>query len=100
MMNGLPIQIVATTATLENKQELAQFLNAHLYERNFRPVELKEYVKIDRQIFEVDKAKIQNGSFDPENDNIFKLTREIDMSYYSNQLKKDDEDGLVALVTE
>ena len=30
-MNGLPIQIVAT---LENKQELAQFLNAHLYERN------------------------------------------------------------------
>jgi replicative superfamily II helicase len=41
-LNSLPIQIVATTATLDNKRELAQFLNAHLYERDFRPVELHE----------------------------------------------------------
>ena len=37
-----PIQIVATTATLQNKKELATYLDAFLYERDFRPVELKE----------------------------------------------------------
>jgi replicative superfamily II helicase len=37
-----PIQIIATTATLQNKNELAEYLDATLYERNFRPVELKE----------------------------------------------------------
>jgi replicative superfamily II helicase len=37
-----PIQIIATTATLQNKNELAEYLDATLYERDFRPVELKE----------------------------------------------------------
>jgi len=35
-----PIRIVATTATLENKKEIASFLSAFLYEKNYRPVEL------------------------------------------------------------
>ena len=39
---NFPIQIVATTATLQNKKELAEYLNAFLYERDFRPVELIE----------------------------------------------------------
>lgn len=88
---------MATTATLENKHEIAKFLNAFLYERNFRPVELKEYVKIDKQIFEVDKSKI---AYEDQVDSIFKLTREIDLSKYSNDLKKADQDGLIALVRE
>ena len=41
---SFPIQIVATTATLQNKKELAVYLDAELYERDFRPVELKELV--------------------------------------------------------
>ena len=93
---SLPIQIVATTATLENKHDLASFLNAYLYERNFRPVELKEYVKMDKQVFEVDK----NQTTDQEIDSIFKPVRQVDMSYYTNEMKKNDMDGLIALVRE
>ena len=37
-----PIQIVATTATIQNKKELATYLDAILFERHFRPIELKE----------------------------------------------------------
>ncbi|RNA39659.1 helicase POLQ-like isoform X2 [Brachionus plicatilis] len=97
---SLPIQIVATTATLENKLELASFLNAYLYERNFRPVELKEYVKMDKQIFEVDKNKIASQTFDQETDIIFKPVRQIDLTYYTSEMKKNDIDGLIALTRE
>ena len=48
------IQIIATTATLDNKMELANYLNANLFEKNFRPIELKEYVKYDKDIFLID----------------------------------------------
>lgn len=84
----LPIQLVATTATLDNKQELAQFLNAHLYERDFRPVELREFIKLDRQIFEVDKKKLRSLALDEETESVFELSRELEVSNETNELKK------------
>jgi POLQ-like helicase len=41
MCKNKEIQIIATTATLQNKHEVAKYLDANLYERNYRPVELK-----------------------------------------------------------
>lgn len=95
----MPIQIVATTATLQNKKELAGFLSADLYERDFRPVELKEYIKLDRQIFEVDKAKLADQKVD-ESESFIHLVREIDSRLETNEVKKEDPDNLVALVKE
>lgn len=34
------------SATIGNLEEVAEFLNAEVYQREFRPVELTEYVKI------------------------------------------------------
>lgn len=95
-----PIQIVATTATLDNKYELAQFLDAIFYERDFRPVELREFIKLDRKIYEIDKKKQINICFDQENYSFINEYREIDTSGESSEQKKDDLDNLVTLVME
>lgn len=47
------IQIVGMSATIANINEVSQFLNADQYTRDFRPVELKEFVKCGRDILEV-----------------------------------------------
>jgi POLQ-like helicase len=91
-----PVQIVATTATLENKTEIAKFLNAFLYERNFRPIELKEYIKLDKQIFEVDKAKLNTV----DDCSFVNYVRTLELKDYSAEMRKNDPDGLVALVRE
>ena len=92
------IQIVATTATLENKDELAVFLNGIKYERDFRPVDLKEYIKLDKQVFEIDKKMLATAA---EDDFSFvQLRREISMSGYTNEMKMADPDGLIALIKE
>jgi POLQ-like helicase len=92
-----PIQIVATTATLQNKSELAKFLDAFMYERDFRPVELKEYIKVGTQVFEVDKANI--NKYDEDSEGFVKPVRNLDLRSYTNQMKTADPDGLIALVS-
>lgn len=42
------------SATIGNLEEIATFLNADLYTGNFRPIEIKEYVKCDENIWLVD----------------------------------------------
>lgn len=96
-----PIQIVATTATLDNKLELANFLNAFLYEKDFRPVELKEYIKLDAQIYELDKKKLAQRRYQDENESFLALSREILPRFDASlEQKKDDPDNLVGLVIE
>ncbi|XP_076646413.1 mutagen-sensitive 301 isoform X2 [Halictus rubicundus] len=48
------IQIIGMSATIGNLKEISEFLNADLYTGNFRPIEIKEYVKCDDDIWLVD----------------------------------------------
>lgn len=41
------------SATIGNLKELSQFLKADIYTRDFRPVELKEYIKTGDVIMEI-----------------------------------------------
>ncbi|KAM3831978.1 helicase POLQ-like isoform 1-T1 [Vipera latastei] len=82
-------QIIGMSATLRNVEDLQQFLKAEFYTSNFRPVELKEYIKIQDRIYELD-SKAENG---------LKFSRLLD-SKYSSALQKVDPDHLIALVTE
>lgn len=39
------------SATLPNLEMLAKWLDASLYQTNFRPVPLNEYLKIDKNVY-------------------------------------------------
>ncbi|KAF7252615.1 Helicase POLQ-like [Varanus komodoensis] len=82
-------QIIGMSATLSNVEDLQQFLKAEYYTSNFRPVELKEYVKMQDSIYEID-SKAENG---------FTFSRRLNFKYSSN-LQKTDPDHLIALVAE
>ncbi|XP_044244060.2 helicase POLQ-like isoform X2 [Ursus arctos] len=82
-------QIIGMSATLNNVEDLQEFLQAEYYTSQFRPVELKEYLKINDAIYEVDSKAENSMSF----------SRLLDCQY-SDTLKKMDPDHLVALVTE
>ncbi|XP_040823413.1 helicase POLQ-like isoform X1 [Ochotona curzoniae] len=82
-------QIIGMSATLNNVEDLQEFLQAEYYTNQFRPVELKEYLKLNDSIYEVD-SKAEKG-----------MTFSRLLNYkYSDALKKMDPDHLVALVTE
>ncbi|XP_040555071.1 helicase POLQ-like isoform X2 [Gallus gallus] len=81
--------VVGMSATLNNVGDLQKFLQAEYYTKNFRPVELKEYIKIRDTIYEVD-SKAENG---------FTFSRLLNFKY-SSSLEKADPDHIVALVTE
>lgn len=49
------IQIVGMSATIGNLKELAQFLNADIYHKDFRPVELYEYIKSGSDLIKIKK---------------------------------------------
>lgn len=58
------IQIVGMSATIGNLNEIATFLNADVYTRNFRPVELKEYIKCGSDILAINtNAQSQEEAF-------------------------------------
>ncbi|NXA70667.1 HELQ Helicase, partial [Mohoua ochrocephala] len=82
-------QIIGMSATLNNVGDLQKFLQAEYYTNNFRPIELKEYVKIRDTIYAVD-SKTENG---------FAFSRLLNFKYSSN-LEKADPDHIIALVTE
>ena len=42
------------SATIGNSKEIAEFLNAELYENNFRPIKIQEYVKSGSEICMID----------------------------------------------
>ncbi|TPX50567.1 DNA-directed DNA polymerase [Synchytrium endobioticum] len=78
------IQVIAMSATIENINVLASWLSADLYISNYRPVPLKEYIKINdsQLVINVDDA-----------DDVRDLTK-----IYPSQ--REDPDMLVPLVSE
>ena len=88
---NLEIQLVAMSATVGNLKELAVFLQAELFTDNFRPVELKEFVKVDSDIVKIDKAKVEEDPFKF----IKKVPKETDSAIVNI-----DPDGVTELVLE
>ncbi|XP_029371370.1 helicase POLQ-like isoform X2 [Echeneis naucrates] len=82
-------QIIGMSATLGNIRDLQMFLKAENFTNNFRPVQLKEYVKLNDTIYEVD----------PQEENCFKFSRLLNFKY-SSGMQKVDPDHIIALVTE
>ncbi|XP_028319414.1 helicase POLQ-like [Gouania willdenowi] len=81
--------IIGMSATLGNIKDLQTFLRAENYTSDFRPVELKEFVKLKETIYEVD----------PKEENGLKFSRVLNYKY-SSSMQKLDPDHIVALVTE
>ncbi|XP_061437062.1 helicase POLQ-like [Lethenteron reissneri] len=85
-------QVIGMSATLSNIKDLQKFLNAELYTNDFRPVQLREYIKLGDSIYEVNnKARCPEESFS--------FIRLLSHKYSSAMLKTDP-DHIVALVTE
>ncbi|CAJ1069888.1 hypothetical protein NFI96_018502%2C partial [Xyrichtys novacula] len=82
-------QIIGMSATLGNIQDLQTFLKAENYTNDFRPVHLKEYVKLNEFIYEVD----------PKEEPCFRLSHPLNFKY-SSGMQKTDPDHIIALVTE
>ncbi|KAK4883652.1 hypothetical protein RN001_006971 [Aquatica leii] len=85
------VHIVGMSATIGNLADISCFLNADVYTRNFRPVELTEYVKCGRQI-----AKV---NLNADEDNIFEVCRDVGFDY-SEKLNFVDPDHIGGLVME
>ncbi|KAM6984853.1 helicase POLQ-like [Aplochiton taeniatus] len=82
-------QILGMSATLSNVKDLQKFLKAENYTNDFRPVQLKEYVKLKDSIYEVDQKE----------EECFRFSRLLNFKY-SSAMQKTDPDHIVALVTE
>ncbi|XP_022522258.2 helicase POLQ-like [Astyanax mexicanus] len=82
-------QIIGMSATLGNIGDLQSFLRAENYTNDFRPVELKEYVKLRDSIYEVK----------PKEEECFRFSRLLAFKY-SSGMQKMDPDHIIALVTE
>ncbi|XP_072021525.1 helicase POLQ-like [Amphiura filiformis] len=86
-------QVIGMSATLSNIQDLCAFMKAELYTSDFRPVELREYVKVEDNIFEVKPG----SGLGP--DEKFVHARTVTFPY-SKGLLKTDPDHLIGLALE
>ena len=83
-------QVVGMSATLSNMAEVAQFLRAEVYTNNFRPVELREYIKMGCGLY----------SFTVEKDRSVHFDHEHSISSQSQSKGPADPDQLCSLVSE
>ncbi|XP_022092719.1 helicase POLQ-like isoform X2 [Acanthaster planci] len=84
--------IIGMSATLSNIQDLCIFMRAEVYCSDFRPVELKEYIKIEDNIFEVNQSALCP-------DDRFTHSRILTFPY-TQSMRKNDPDHLVGLALE
>ncbi|XP_026855222.2 helicase POLQ-like isoform X1 [Electrophorus electricus] len=82
-------QIIGMSATLGNVGDLQKFLSAENYTNDFRPVQLKEYVKLRDSIYEVN----------PKEEDGLTFSRLLSFKY-SSAMQKVDPDHIIALVAE
>uniref|UniRef100_A0A0C9PWZ8 HELQ_1 protein n=3 Tax=Fopius arisanus TaxID=64838 RepID=A0A0C9PWZ8_9HYME len=79
MYMNADIHIVGMSATIGNLDEVARFLKADVYTRNFRPVELKEYIKCEDRIWLINTKE----------EDIFTDERKINYRYSERALQLD-----------
>lgn len=84
-------QIIGMSATIGNLHEIEAFLNATVYRQEFRPVELKEFVKCGTEIMAVQKGGLGGTDFVPVRSETFG---------YDEEMLKVDPDHLGGLVME
>ncbi|XP_062599210.1 helicase POLQ-like, partial [Saccostrea cucullata] len=84
-------QIIGMSATLNNITDLLTFLKADVFSSDFRPVKLTEHVKLEDNIFEVQKGQTLQESLSHQRTVAFQ---------YSPEMNKLDPDHLLGLVTE
>ncbi|ETN64346.1 DNA polymerase theta [Anopheles darlingi] len=89
------IQIVGMSATIGNLNEVARFMLADVYCRDFRPVELQEYVKCGEALYEV---RGQQGHGARASEQVFGEKRSLRFEDYSDELRRIDPDGIVGLI--
>uniref|UniRef100_A0A182MYK3 Helicase POLQ-like n=1 Tax=Anopheles dirus TaxID=7168 RepID=A0A182MYK3_9DIPT len=90
------IQIVGMSATIGNLNEVARFMLADVYTRDFRPVELKEYVKCGDDLYEL-RSRDQVKS----TDDLFGEKRVVEFTDdCSEELRRIDTDHVVRLILE
>lgn len=92
MLMNCNTQIVGMSATIGNLNEIADWLNADIYSRDFRPVELREYVKVGVDFFEVNQLAVRL-------DDAFEPVKTLNCNYTPGTLREDP-DHLTALVAE
>ncbi|KAF7283875.1 hypothetical protein GWI33_022906 [Rhynchophorus ferrugineus] len=86
------IQIIGMSATIGNIQEICLFLNAEVYTKDFRPVDLIEYVKCGNEIAKIDwKCKSE--------DDLLTDIKKMDYKY-SEAVSKLDPDMIAGLALE
>lgn len=69
------------SATIGNLNELATFMNADIYHKDFRPVELREHVKSGSEILEIKKNA-------PTIESAFEMVRTVNFSVMAEHLRK------------
>lgn len=109
------IQIVGMSATIGNLKELAKYLDADIYHKDFRPVELTEYIKCGRDLLEIKKDAIDiessfvhvktvnfNVSWSRKfiSLSIFMLLFYVNIFQYNVDVLKMDPDQITGLVSE
>ncbi|XP_073985766.1 DNA polymerase theta isoform X3 [Rhodnius prolixus] len=65
------VQVVGMSATLPNLNDLANWLNATLYKTDFRPIPLKEFLKIGRKVLDSKELRFSheiNSTLDIKDD--------------------------------
>lgn len=84
------------SATIGNLPELAKFLRADVYTRDFRPVELREFIKCGR-----DLMQIKSGASASSGDlaDTFLFDRSVEFNY-RDDVERRDPDHLAGLVSE
>ncbi|KAK7867975.1 hypothetical protein R5R35_014759 [Gryllus longicercus] len=83
------IHIVGMSATIGNLEEVAKFLRAEIYVNNFRPVELKEFVKCEDFLWKVKYNE----------EELLEKERKIEPPY-TDSMNKIDPDKVCSLVLE
>ncbi|CAG2243058.1 HELQ [Mytilus edulis] len=83
-------QIIGMSATLNNIEDLQNFLKADVYHNDFRPVKLTEYIKLQDNIYEVTCKTTED---------LVSHSRVVTFPYSSDQTKTDP-DHLMGLVLE